>query len=120
MSEARFDKIASRLGTRPPAVEKADFIKGWVNFTSIPATPTVRNSLNVSSLTDNGPGNIYVNFINAYVSAAYLQLVVANAGETYTGVGAKLATRGPVGVGNSAGTNVDADEINYASTGTLA
>lgn len=45
--------------------------KAWVNFNGI-GTIAVRDSENVSSLTDNGQGDHTVNFSNAFGSADYV------------------------------------------------
>jgi len=44
--------------------------KAWVNFSGA-GTVTIRDSFNVSSITDDGVGDYIVNFINNMVSAAY-------------------------------------------------
>lgn len=45
--------------------------KAWVNFDGTPATPTIRGSFNVSSITDNGTGNYTINFTTAMPNANY-------------------------------------------------
>jgi hypothetical protein len=44
--------------------------KAWVNFNGT-GTIAARDSLNVSSLTDNGTGNYTVNVINSFANANY-------------------------------------------------
>jgi len=44
--------------------------KAWVNFNGT-GTIAIRDSLNVSSLTDNSTANYYVNFANNMASEAY-------------------------------------------------
>ena len=44
--------------------------KAWVNFNGT-GTIAARDSLNVSSLTDNGTGNCSVNFTSAFNAADY-------------------------------------------------
>ena len=44
--------------------------KAWVNFDGT-ATPTIRGSFNVSSITDNGTGDYTVNFTTAMPDANY-------------------------------------------------
>ena len=63
--------------------------KAWVNFNGT-GTVAIRQSFNVSSITDNGAGNYTVNFTNAMVDANYAVHVTkgslnnaVNAGEYY-------------------------------------
>ena len=44
--------------------------KAWVNFNGTGAV-AIRGSYNVSSITDNGTGDFYVNFTNAMPDANY-------------------------------------------------
>jgi len=44
--------------------------KAWVNFNGT-GTPAIRDSFNVSSITDNGTGDYTVNFTNAMPNANY-------------------------------------------------
>jgi hypothetical protein len=46
--------------------------KAWVNFNA--QTNTIRNSFNVSSVTNNGSGNMQVNFTNAFANANYVPI----------------------------------------------
>jgi hypothetical protein len=45
-------------------------LKAWVNFNGT-GTPSIRASLNVTSLTDNGAGDYTVNFTNALADTNY-------------------------------------------------
>jgi len=51
--------------------------KAWVNFNGI-GTVAIRNSFNVSSVTDNGTGDYTVNFITAMPNANYAPTVSMN------------------------------------------
>jgi hypothetical protein len=44
--------------------------KAWVNFTGY-STVTIRDSYNVSSITDNGTGDYTINFITGFSNANY-------------------------------------------------
>ena len=44
--------------------------KAWINFNGT-GTVAIRGSYNVSSITDNGTGDFYVNFTNAMPDANY-------------------------------------------------
>ena len=73
------DDFASNSATRPPSqqstksyVDKGS-CKAWVNFDGT-GTLSIRDSLNVSSVTDNGTGIYTVNFTNALADSNYAAL----------------------------------------------
>jgi hypothetical protein len=67
-------------------------VKAWVNFDGT-GTPSIRASLNVSSITDNGTADYTVNFTNALTDANY---AVAGDGATSgTTLDAGNYNRGP-------------------------
>lgn len=67
-------------------------IKSWINFDGT-GTPSIRASLNVSSITDNGTADYTVNFTNALTDANY---AVAGDGATSgTTLNAGTYNRGP-------------------------
>lgn len=43
----------------------------WVNVNANSGTPSIRDSLNVSSISDQGAGKYYVNFSNNYAAVDY-------------------------------------------------
>lgn len=45
--------------------------KAWVNFDGTPATPTIRGSFNVGSITKNATGNYTINFTTAFANTNY-------------------------------------------------
>jgi hypothetical protein len=51
--------------------------KAWVNFNGT-GTVAIRNSFNVSSITDNGTGDYTVNFTNALPDANYSVTIGTN------------------------------------------
>jgi hypothetical protein len=51
--------------------------RAWVNFDGT-GTPAIRDSFNVSSITDNGTGDYTVNFTTAMVDANYCALTQAS------------------------------------------
>jgi hypothetical protein len=51
--------------------------RAWVNFDGVPASPTIRGSGNVSSVTKNGTGDYTVNFTTAMPDANYATFVTA-------------------------------------------
>lgn len=52
--------------------------KAWVKFTAGGGTPTIADSFNVSSITDDGVGDHTVNFTVAFDSANYTYAGFAN------------------------------------------
>ena len=70
MSEIRATTISDAAGTGPVALTGQYAAKAWVNFNGT-GTVAIRESGNVSSITDNGTGNYTVNFTTAMVDANY-------------------------------------------------
>jgi hypothetical protein len=58
--------IGSTLGTAPKF-----FSRAWINFDGSSATPTIRGSVNVSSITDYGVGNYGINYTTAMGNTNY-------------------------------------------------
>ena len=69
----KHDKIVT------PAIIGGQLCRAWVNFSGVD-TVFIRSSYNVSSITDNGPGNHTVNFTTAMPDANYV--ISGIAGET--------------------------------------
>jgi hypothetical protein len=57
--------------------------KAWVNFNGT-GTPAIRDSFNVSSITDNGTGDYTINFTTALPNGDY---ALAGMGQTLAGSG---------------------------------
>tara|TARA_R110000803_G_scaffold39104_9_gene84328 strand:- start:213 stop:587 length:375 start_codon:yes stop_codon:yes gene_type:complete len=70
MSELRTDTITASDGTSPVTLTKQAAARAWVNFNGT-GTVAARDSLNVSGLLDNGPGEYTVNFSNAFGTVNY-------------------------------------------------
>lgn len=76
MSQLNIVKIASQAALTPIVFEDnndVEIIQGcrvWVNFNGT-GTVAIRDSFNVSSITDNGVGDYTINFTNALPSANY-------------------------------------------------
>ena len=64
------DEIAAKNGTSPVALTKQSASKVWLNFNGT-GTIAVRDSLNVSSLTDHAVGDTTVSFSNALNNTSY-------------------------------------------------
>ena len=71
--------------------------KAWVNFNGI-GTVAIRDSYNVSSITDNGTGDYTVNFSNNMANANYA--AVASGNENDSGTAAR-AVNTPAFASNS-------------------
>jgi len=80
--ELRVDSIADGAGTGSPSFPTAPgnppvyFCRAWVNFDGT-GTVSIRDSGNVSSITDNGTGDYTVNFTTVMPDADYAP--IANA-----------------------------------------
>ena len=68
MSTLRVNTLQDATGSNQPAMVGA--AKAWVNFNGT-GTVAIRESFNVSSITDNGTGDYTVNFTNAMSDANY-------------------------------------------------
>lgn len=56
---------------RNNAVEIGTLCRAWANFNGTPATPTIRASFNVSSVTKNSTGLFTINFTTALSDTNY-------------------------------------------------
>jgi len=54
-----------------PDVDNRQVAKAWVMFDASSGTPTIRQSFNVTSITDNGVGDFTINFTTAFADAYY-------------------------------------------------
>ena len=72
MSKISADNISNKDDTKeiPTDTVIAGSAKAWVNFDGT-GTVAIRDSFNVSSITDNGTGDYTVNFTNAMNDANY-------------------------------------------------
>ena len=89
----------------------------WVNFNGT-GTLSIRDSYNVSSVTDNGTGNFIINFSSAFANVNYAFALSPGRG---TGSGARIVTQeGSTGktttqfhlkVRNDSGSQIDTQEV---------
>jgi hypothetical protein len=90
MSTIKVTNIQSNAVATTPVVkdsagtEVGQFCKAWVNFNGT-GTVAIRDSFNVSSITDNGTGDYTVNFTIAMSSVNYAASVIAFSGAGTTG-----------------------------------
>lgn len=104
-AEGWFDEVTTTdLSDGTDAVATTTVINGsakaWVNFNGT-GTIAVRESFNVSSLTDNGTGDYTVNFTNAMADANYAAICSA---ETTLAAGTFSDLAGVVNGGRAAGS----------------
>ena len=64
--------------------EKGQLIKAWCNFNGT-GTPAIRDSFNISSLTDNATGDFTLNFSNAFSNDDYCLAGTAGPNSEYIG-----------------------------------
>ena len=93
--------------------------KAWVNFNGS-GTIAARDSLNVSSLTDNGTGRASANFTNNMLNTNYLQLAISNHWHTLSHSGNKLVSSQEVLSANNSHAYADTTQVNLAINGDLA
>ena len=70
MSEIRATTISDLAGTGPATLTGQYAAKAWVNFNGT-GTVAIRESANVTSITDIGTGTYTVNFTTAMLDANY-------------------------------------------------
>lgn len=85
MSTLKVDNLLNSAGNESP-ISVPGAAKAWVNFAGNTGTQgqsdvTIRDSFNVSSVTDNGTGQYDVNFTNAMPNANYCILGLSSAEE---------------------------------------
>ena len=113
MSTLKADTIQSTSGGAA-TLTKQHAAKAWVNFTGI-STTAIRDSLNISSLTDSGTGNTSaITFTNAMNDTNYTGSWFTNAN---TGSGASNFSNGSAG---GFGDRVTASYGVFSYTGSAA
>jgi len=70
LSEIRATTISDAAGTGPITLTGQSAAKAWVNFNAT-GTAAIRESFNISSLTDNGTGDIRSNFTSNMANADF-------------------------------------------------
>lgn len=96
--------------------------RAWVNFNGI-GTVAIRDSKNVSSITDNGVGNYTINFTSAMANANYATVgcvkaannnAAAGNNRVFAPYGATTAASSVIIIEANAGTAQDCEIINAA------
>lgn len=93
--------------------------KAWVNFNGT-GTIAARDSLNVSSLTDNGTGSYTVNWSNAFNAADYAFNISSGATNYRVNGASVVAGEGAITTQDSAYNLADSAYVYAASHGDLA
>ena len=94
----RTDTLSNQAGTGPTTLTGQSAAKAWAGITYSAGTPSVAQSLNVSSITDNGTGFMVVNHSSNFNAGNY-------------GVG----TAGSPSTNNDAAVNADRRNVDFLS-----
>ncbi len=91
--------------------EKGTLCSAWVNFDG-EGTVAIRDSFNVSSITDNGTGDYTLNFTNNMSNANYVLCMSGSTNNNYARAGTQAAsnlttTTARVYTANSGGSSAD-------------
>ena len=70
MSEIRANTVSDAAGTGPVTLTKQSAAKAWVNFNGT-GTVAIRDSFNVSTITDNGTGDYTRTVSSAFANVDY-------------------------------------------------
>jgi hypothetical protein len=93
MGTLKLNTISNLAGTKtvPSETAIAGSAKAWVNFNGT-GTVAIRDSFNVTSITDNGTGDYTVNFTTAMANTNYcFQGTAGQGGTGYSFVSAEYA-----------------------------
>ena len=116
MSEIRAATVSNLAGTGPVTLTGQYAAKAWVNFNGT-GTVAIRQSGNVSSITDGGTGIYTVNFTTALTDANYATVATAGDSGRYLVTAPTLATSsvGLVLVQSSTGGALDTQALQVAA-----
>ena len=101
MSEIRANTVSDAAGTGPATLTGQYAAKAWVNFNGT-GTVAIRDSENVSSITDNGTGDYTVNFSNAFANSNYAPVASNSVSFGVAPVSIQIATQTEVAPTTSA------------------
>ena len=74
MSTLKVDNLLNSAGNESP-ISVPGAAKAWVNFDGT-GTVSIRDSFNISSITDNNTGDYTLNFTNAFANTDYVAVGV--------------------------------------------
>ena len=121
MSTVKTDLLTNRLGTKHPAVLKADLTKAWGSANMV-GTMVLRQGFGMASITDYAVGIIYFNMTSPMAALGY-GTVSASSASTCAACPNNFqnATTSDVTVFNSAsGAAMDQPYVNILVNGALA
>tara|TARA_R110002020_G_scaffold203064_2_gene406379 strand:+ start:208 stop:588 length:381 start_codon:yes stop_codon:yes gene_type:complete len=116
LSEVRANTISAANGTDPVTLTKQSAAKAFGRY-SLPNSNVLYETLNISSLTDNGTGDGYFNFTNNFNISQIAAVAASQNTGSYTGgmgngtttSSARINTFNIYASGNSVYALVDAD-----------
>ena len=127
MSEIRVTTISDTAGTGPVTLTKQSAAKAWINMdgTGTFDSDTIRASLNVSGVTDNGTGDISASFSSSFANANYAVSVSSSSAaksNTDTMVNPYTWATGSTSIATNtnSGSLTDRSYVNFAINGDLA
>jgi hypothetical protein len=71
MSELRTNLLSNAAGTGPAGLFKQSAAKAFLYATYSAGVPVIQKSLNITSLVDNGPGDLTMNLTSAMDSTSF-------------------------------------------------
>lgn len=116
MSTLSTANIQSKAANTPPVIKDVNgtecgaFAKAFVNWGTASNVVTIRDSLNVASVTETSTGNHTVTFTNAFPNTNYVVVLGSNGNEFYHGNLGKSTTSIETGIANSSGTSINANQ----------
>jgi len=116
MSELRTDTITASDGTSPVTLTKQSAAKAWVNINQT-GTQAVRDSLNVSSISDIAAGRTQVTVSNAFANNTYLATLALRMQSTVSNTGSSGGVDTSDGSTAITTTQYQLSYINTGSTG---
>ena len=123
MSDIRANTISDAAGTGPIDLYKQSAAKVWVNFNGT-GTIAIRDSFNVSSLTDNGSGDYDVNFTSSFDSVNHAGSGLAGDDGHFAsyrnGIGLNSASMANIAITIYSGSRTDMDLVTFVTNGDLA
>ncbi len=110
------DTLNPNWHRKRPAMLPLTFIK----YNSTPGTPTIDGSKNITSLTDNGAGDITITFTRSYSNANYAFVTAQwhsandfSVGKTYFAKGGAAPTAGTLRMQSSYGNGLNSQDSDF-------
>jgi hypothetical protein len=119
MSEIRATTISDAAGTGPITLTGQSAAKVFANYGTVTST-SIRDSLNVSSLTDNGSGSTEINLTNSFANTNYAYLGEGSEYHLAVGNATKAVSSFRMTTFNSSHSLTDANQVSPIAIGDLA